>query len=693
MKLLSLSLTNFRQFYGEQHVEFAPGSAEGRNITVFHGFNGSGKTALLNAFVWCLYGDLTPDLEHKDRLVNERAFAEATLGNEVSCRVALHFEFRGETYRTERTADVMKTGTTESNKSKVKFYLLKTTRAGETESVGRDEAARQYRVEQMLPRSLYRFFFFNGERVEELARADAYENIEAGVKTLLDIEVYERGADHLRGPVTKALAEEAKKAGDSKLADMMDELEVRYEEQNRQRDEIAQHETNVRALLEEIAQFERRQEQLRDVAVLAGRRKQLREEESELRAQLNTENRTLAAIVSKSGYLAFGTKALDQTEEYVAAARKRGDLPAKIKPQFVDDLLSSRVCVCGRPIHEGSPEQQKLEKYRATTGLAELEERIAIVNAGIAALRERRLQMFQGCDGALGRITSLRSKLRTCQEDLSAIAERLAEGDYGDEAARIQDLIRARNEEIIRAKAAILRSEERIEKLDELIAELRQRTQNLQTQSEKATQAKRQLESVQRVADALARIRDIQKEDVRVALDRQVREIWTDAAIKDYEASVSAKYQLLLTKSLNGQKQPVMGASTGEKQVLALSFVGAMVRKARENVGKRFGGVEGGGFFPLVMDSPFGSLEDEYRSKVASWLPSLANQVIVMASNSQWRNEVEAAMRPRIGKEYVLELHTSKKGADRQIMLDGREFPYVVSEDDEIEMTLIQKVH
>lgn len=692
MKLQSLDLINFRQFYGEQHVEFAPGSAEGRNITVFHGFNGAGKTALLNAFVWCLYGELTPDLEHQDRLVNERAFAEAGIGDDVSCRVALQFEFRGEVYRGERAADVTKTGAAGANKSKATFQLIRTTRAGETEAVGRDEGARQHRIEQMLPRSLYRFFFFNGERVEELAKADAYENIEAGVKTLLDIEVYERGADHLKGPVTKALAEEAKKAGDKQLAEAMDLLEGKHNDQTRLREEISLHEANIRALVDEIAQNERRQEQLREVAQLATRRKQIRQEESDLRGQLNSENKSLAALVSKSGYLAFSVRALDMTEEQVAAARKRGDLPAKIKPQFVNDLLDSRLCICGRPIHPDSPEEHALEAYRGTTGLAELEERIAGVSAIIPGLRHRRDATFQACDDAIGRISSIRAKLRVCQEDLSAINERISEGDHGEEAARVQQVIRQRNDDILRERVATVRCKEKIDAIEESILDLRERTKNLQTQSTKAEQAKRQLEAVQKVADALAAIRDIQKEDVRIALDRQVREIWLDAAIKDYDASVSAKYQLLLTKSVGGQRQPVLGASTGEKQVLALSFVGAMVRKARENVNRQQPDMESGGFFPLVMDSPFGALEDEYRSKVATWLPTLANQVIVMASKSQWRNEVESAMRSRIGREYILELHTPKKDADRQITLDGRDFPYVVAGEDEVEMTVIRRV-
>ena len=91
------------------------------------------------------------------------------------------------------------------------------------------------------------------------------------------------------------------------------------------------------------------------------------------------------------------------------------------------------------------------------------------------------------------------------------------------------------------------------------------------------------------------------------------------------------------------------------------------------------------------MDSAFGSLEDEYRAKVAEWVPRLAHQVVVLVSNSQWRVEVENAMKNRIGREYVLELHTSKQNANRSIDLNGKKYPYVVSVHDPFEYTLIKE--
>jgi DNA sulfur modification protein DndD len=54
MKLLALRLFNFRQFWGEVHLDLAciKGSATPRSSTATMAL---GKTTLLNAFTWVLY--------------------------------------------------------------------------------------------------------------------------------------------------------------------------------------------------------------------------------------------------------------------------------------------------------------------------------------------------------------------------------------------------------------------------------------------------------------------------------------------------------------------------------------------------------------------------------------------------------------------------------------------------------------
>lgn len=53
MKLLKISLQNFRQFCGYQQIEFA---SKDQNITIIFGENGKGKTGIFRALMFGLYG-------------------------------------------------------------------------------------------------------------------------------------------------------------------------------------------------------------------------------------------------------------------------------------------------------------------------------------------------------------------------------------------------------------------------------------------------------------------------------------------------------------------------------------------------------------------------------------------------------------------------------------------------------------
>lgn len=67
MKLTKLRLHNFRQFYGTTPpIVF---STDPGRVTVIHGANGAGKTALLNALTWVLYESFSRGFQLEDQLV------------------------------------------------------------------------------------------------------------------------------------------------------------------------------------------------------------------------------------------------------------------------------------------------------------------------------------------------------------------------------------------------------------------------------------------------------------------------------------------------------------------------------------------------------------------------------------------------------------------------------------------------
>jgi DNA sulfur modification protein DndD len=178
----------------------------------------------------------------------------------------------------------------------------------------------------------------------------------------------------------------------------------------------------------------------------------------------------------------------------------------------------------------------------------------------------------------------------------------------------------------------------------------------------------------------------------REQLEAQIAQLYYEISFKPYLPRLSDKYELSLVEVVDGQ-EAIVGASTGENQILSLAFIGSIIERVRE--WSKAGLVMGpdSSTFPVVMDSPFGSLDEMYRRQVANLLPALADQVIVMATQTQWRGEVEEEMQPRVGKEYVLTYNSPKPDLETDdIDCFGERYPLVRQSPNEFEYTEILEV-
>lgn len=191
MKLIELRIKDFRQFAGEHRVAIAPDGD--KNVTVVYGTNGSGKTTLLNAFTWCLYGRLTDDFIFPRRLINDTLWAQLSLGTTASAEVMLEFEHNGDYFTLTRTARAAKVTDGPEQNPVEESVLVRRTANGAVQVKNPKDF-----VDSILPDRLHHFFFMNGERFDHLLSANAYQDIEGAIKTILGLEVIERGIVHLK---------------------------------------------------------------------------------------------------------------------------------------------------------------------------------------------------------------------------------------------------------------------------------------------------------------------------------------------------------------------------------------------------------------------------------------------------------------------------------------------------------------
>src|SRR4051794_25544419 len=213
-------LENFRQFYGIQTLTFS--DHVDRNVTVVYGANGSGKTALLNAFTWALYKETSPGFDLPHDLVNHRAMAEADNGTDVTARVVVVFEHENQEYTVERvTTHRKRTGQAPLPVRDGALSVRFVDEGGRSHD--RSEHG-DWTINQLLPNRLHRFFFFDGERIENLVKPDSYAEIEDAIKTILGLTVIERSIKHL-DEARKILEKEYSAVGSDEVKEIQGQLD------------------------------------------------------------------------------------------------------------------------------------------------------------------------------------------------------------------------------------------------------------------------------------------------------------------------------------------------------------------------------------------------------------------------------------------------------------------------------------
>lgn len=688
-----LHLQNFRQFYGEQAIVFATDTKQ-KKVTVLHGFNGAGKTTLLNAFTWLLYREFSPDFEDSDRLETEVAFKNLSPGERLVVSVRLDFEDRNRNYQAIRSEEIIKDESGKRIVGSMKLSLVCISETGEFEEIQNPQDS----LERMLPKPLYPFFFFNGERIERLANEDAYEEVEEGVKILLDIELFDRAIKHLdegQHSISKRLRDEIASHSGQEGELARQELEALEQELSQRSSELEQARRNEASLKDRRNQIYAKFRTLTEVAPLHKEREEKEKQFNDTKIQLADKRTELCKVLSQHGYLILMPQVIEKAEAVLAKAYKQGDIPVKIKRQFVEDLLHLGRCICKRELLEGEPPYQEVLQWRNLSKLSDLEEVVNLTMSSVERLKERREKAIQEMNRLQQKREELQLNLKKLDEALSEISHKIKHFGHSEDPAKLESQLEKTDKQIEDHRIYIRQREKAVQRLEQQIQEKNQEIRHLDKADAQGQMAQRRLGSVQKVIELFKQIRRIRYEELRKDLSTRLKEIWDRIAIKDYQALVDEGFHLRLTKMIGGEMELVRGASTGEKQVLSLAFVGSLLDKAKssyEQARQNPNAMFHGGLYPLVMDSPFGSLEDEYRRGVARWLPTLAPQLIIMVSETQWRTEVEQELQQYMGREWVLCCETPKSRS-RNVEFRGQTYEYVIQSVDQTEKTTVREVH
>ena len=655
MKLNYLQLCNFRQFYGKTpQIKFASGD---RNTTVIYGNNGAGKTTILNAFTWVLYEKFTAAFASPELLINQRAITEAQPEQAVECWVELQFERDRKLYQLKRKCYANK-NLERVQYSQTKLFMLV---AGDDGRWYPPLEAPEDIIGRILPASLHQYFFFDGERIDSFFRQNHDYNIAEDTKELLGVKILDRAIDHLK-KAKRNLQEELQELGDARTKELLSE-QIKLEKAN---------EAITKRLTEIVAEVDRLESQKanlsRQLLEISGAdeiqklKLKLVKQQSSIKKNIIQSKSRLKKLLSQDSHLVFLPAITDSFFNLLQTLRDRGQLSSGLKQEFVRQLLQQQRCLCGETLTPDTDSYNNVKSWLEKVEIKNVEESAIRLETQVGKVESQSDNFWQQLDRQQEEIKYLYLELNRIEAELAQANQQLASYPNRD-TQQLQ-----RSIEIIedRLKSLILEQGENKQQQSDRTKEsdrLSQKIAQHQLTENKQKLAQKRITTTQEAIDRLNEVRTRLEQQFRLALEQKVREIFSFISFTPYIPKLSSDYKLTLVENTSGVEVRV-AASTGENQILSLSFIGGIIDRVRQWSQRNTLMGYDSSTFPIVMDSPFGSLDQIYRRQVAKAIPQLANQLIILVTKTQWQGEVETATDRSIGREYVLTYYSPKTNCE-----------------------------
>lgn len=632
LEIKGIKLQDFRQFYGENSIEFAQGK---KNITVVLGANGNGKTGIFRAVMFALYGDVSLEQDEKlseVNLVNLNKLAEQE-GLPVESKVTLTFSHDGIDYIIERsllglqeTVGGKPKITTKEGQSKI--YMLSD--KGDIQEL--DENPTQ-KVSEILHKDIREFFFFDAEKMGLLNNTKSKKKLNSEVKEglmkLLQIKSLDNATGQLNTLINDISKERSRKAKDSNINELETILENEQEKLQGLEQTLSLKVENIAAAAQEIATAEERLGSNNDIREFQLEKERLNQTLTDKKAILAEQKVNGMKLIKEGTPLLIQDFIDRQMPHLIELKDKQGDM---IPLDLMERSIANHECqLCSHDIEEESLSHKKImemiKQYtfsNATplineiqTAQQKMKQNGQVIKGDLQAYIQKIVSTEEEVEKLLVKIQKIDEHIKgkaELLENLKGIEEKLSR-----HKASLVEL----NNEKIRLEIEISSSEEKIKTLTKEIQELALKNDALKVDSkviEKLTLMKELLEKTS--TSYTASITD----ELSMEMTRTFKLLLSEKD-KDVFKSVivSPEYEISVLDGFGNNR--VQDLSMGQGQIFTLSFITTLAKlasKGRDEIN-----------FPLFMDTPFGRISGENRDNLIKEIPTLTNQWILLLTDTE----------------------------------------------------------
>jgi len=351
-------------------VEISFSSAD-KPLTVIRAQNESGKTTLLKALQWGLFGEKVLPNKGRDYRIHH---LNLDSGSETKIEVELSFTHHwsaspltGKTVSTnseyilKRTAIEEVVSSDKFNRTNNPVELYEITKEGY-----RPIANPKDRLRLIMGSNLKDLFFTDGDDALRFIQDQGSKgHVKKAIKDMLSFDVIKEAIKHVKSCESTFMKESQKFAGgkakqfaiaikniEDKLEENESEL-TKLEEQKREIDaELNKLDTQIDSLLKEG-----------DKDSLIREKNSLKRAEQEIQSGIaNAQKNISTTFYGKQIGVVLNKDKINDTHSYLSQLREKGIIPKASLPFLKELLLNEQDCICGRPLKKGSKHFDKLQK-------------------------------------------------------------------------------------------------------------------------------------------------------------------------------------------------------------------------------------------------------------------------------------------------------------------------------------------
>jgi len=653
MLIKSLSITNFGVFSGHHLIDLAPREKYGsrRSIVLFGGLNGAGKTTTLTAVRLALYGRQsvgrnTTVSEYHQQLTDYIHKPRNSIIAPNAAAVELNF-----TYGKHGVVNELKVVRSWVNQGSKTVENLEVFRDKQLlEGLSKDQL--QSFLNELIPLGVADLFFFDGEKIADLAEDEANEALADAIKRLLGLDIIDR----LRADLGIYLRENTQTKLPTDISKELKHFEERYLSSYAEYESFISQNGDLNTELVSIAaEIARTQQRVND---LGGAWAKSREAE-EIRAEqiikekdsANNEMRTLFAdaiplALAKNSI----SKLLEQLEEEkvtknkIAASKEFDKHISKLRAELANSLGTANVKKIDTAIDTAF--KPLLSKGNASELMHDISD---------GELNNIQTLMTSYLPQQVKQLEGLSSKVEALEEELEKAAANIARAP---EQARLDDILTELGE--LQSQKGGLTKQIDVNKEDAKRA-LRNAMDNLRRLrdlDEKYGKAMSHDQGIHLAAKSRTMLSEFAEETKTrklSVLEQEFIKSFSKLARKD-DMNIVAKidpatFDVHLINSY-GKTINKKRLSAGEKQIYAIAMLEALGRTSGRNL-------------PIIIDTPLGRLDSKHRQNlVKNYFPTASHQVVVLSTDTEIDEDFYNELSPEISHAFSVD-YDSKDGSSK----------------------------